>query len=67
MVPHVQGIKMTDPLGLSEASAGQETRAGAPDVTVLATDSYLRGPQARTRIPRTARGRSCSSSTTVSG
>ena len=51
VVPHVQGIKMTDPLGLSEASAGQETRAGAPDVTVLATDSYLRVPRLVSQVP----------------
>jgi ribosomal protein S12 methylthiotransferase accessory factor YcaO len=51
MVPHVQGIKMTDPLGLFEASAGQETRAGAPDVTVLATDSYLRVPRLVSQDP----------------
>src|SRR5262249_55399689 len=43
--PHVQGVALHDPLGLFEAGAGQENRAGPPDVTVLATDSYLRVPR----------------------
>src|SRR5262245_19610146 len=49
--PPVPGIRVTDPLGLCEASAGPEARGGAPGVTVLATDNWLRVTRLVTQDP----------------